>query len=444
MNRTPFIASSLVLNLALLASLAWRPSLAPPGVRHFLGRLVQPAPASAPAPLAKPKPPPAAKPRLWTTLDTGDDLAGLVAKLRAAGFPAGIVRAIVGAELGARYDARMRALFEPDASTPFWKVRPNFPGSGDKRLEEMNRLQRERATLTHDLFQDPFFADDADITAAQRRQFGSLSRQKIDQVRRIEDDYAEMSSAIRAGMGGITLPEDREKLALLAREKRADLAAMLTPEELADYELRSSPITSRLRTILGGFDPNEAEFRAVFQAQKELNDKFPGGSALSADQQQRQAAQQAFHDQLQRDLGPARYADYLRETDREYQQLSRIALQQGVPAATAIQAYTLRDTLAQESGRIFDDAALNVDEKRAALQTLAQNTRNQILATLGPAAGPPYLKVADQWLNNVERGAAVSFSENRTMTIMSDSGMSTYGFGGGPTYRRLPTPTPGR
>ena len=81
--------------------------------------------------------------------------------------------------------------------------------------------------------------------------------------------------------------------------------------------------------------------------------------------------------------------------------------------------------------------------KRVALQALAQNTRNRILATLGPAAGPEYVKVADSWLNNVERGSAVSFTRGTTMAIITDQGTMSYS--GGAEYRRLPpVPQPGR
>src|SRR5258707_692709 len=124
-----------------------------------------------------------------------------------------------------------------------------FAGSGVLNVAILAALalQPSLAPSTfRDLLNDPFFATD-DVSATQRRQFGNLSRQKVDSVQRIEDDYSEMTSAIRAAMAGITLPEDRDKLALLAREKHADLAAVLTPGELADYELRSSPITSLLR-----------------------------------------------------------------------------------------------------------------------------------------------------------------------------------------------------
>ena len=215
------LTGSLAVNLALFCALAWRPALAPPAFRDFFTRnfhaAVEPANVT---PVNLRPPPPAEKPKLWTAF-TSDDLATLVARLRAAGFPPEIIREIVQAQVNARYDARIRALQDPDPNTPFWKLPSSMVafGATSKTREEINQLQRERSKLVRDLLRDDFFAT-SDVNAAQRRQFGNLPRNKLDAAQRIEDDYAEMTSAIRAAMKGVTLPEDREKLALLEREKR--------------------------------------------------------------------------------------------------------------------------------------------------------------------------------------------------------------------------------
>ena len=435
-------AGSFLANAVLVAVLALKPTLAPPAFRDFFARHFHTERAT-PAPVV---PRPASPPRhkLWATLDTGGDYPALIARLRAAGFPPALIREIISREIGARYETRMQALTEPDPNTPFWKLRSGFFGMGDKRLEEYEQLWRERTKVLRDLFNDDFFATD-DVTVEQRRKLGNLPRQKIDQLQRIEDDYAEMMSAIRSAMGGVTLPGDLEKLALLARERRADLAAVLTPEELADYELRSSPITNYLRSRLTTFDATEAEFRAIFAAHQALSDKFPGGAqtAMMDDSQQRNTAQKEFNDQLRAGLGDARYADFLRETNNEFKQLNRFVQRESLAPDTATQAFGFRDTVERESNRIYDDATLNAGQKRTALQTLAQNTRTQLNALLGPVAGPAYVKIADQWLGNVENGAAVRFNNSAPMVILFEGGSVIFSSSGGMTYRRIQEPKPG-
>lgn len=434
-----FILASLLGNAVLAALFLARPTLAPSGVRDFFSPAAKPA-ASVRVAANAPKPPASPRPPLWTVVHS-EDPRTYVARLRAAGFPPAIIRALVAAEINARYEERMRALQDPEPDAPFWKMRSNYFMPGDKRLEEMNQLARERAKILRDLFADDYFASD-DVTAAQRRQFGNLSRSAIDAVQRIEDDYTEMSAAVRASTNGILLAEDREKLALLAREKHADLAAVLSPAELADYEMRTSPTTNALRSRLAGFDANEAEFRTVFQAQQSLNEKFPG-SFGSVDYETRLAAQRAYEDQLRTGLGEARYADFRRETSNDFQQLSRLAQRDNLPREVTVRAYALRESAAQESNRIFDHSEMSVDDKRAALQTLAQTTRAQLLATLGPAVGPEYVKTSESWLSGLERGSAVSFARNTSMVVVGPQG--TMSFTGGPEFRRLPgTPPPGR
>lgn len=449
---TLLLAGSLVANAALVALFAFQPVLAPPAIRSLFTRRSTPvatgtdqatarqAAESRATKAAAAKA--AADAQVWESLHP-DDLKGLVASLRAAGFPPAVIRSVVSSLIGARFASRYRELMGADDNTPYWKVSSNIFGPNDtKRMEQYRQLMSDRAKLQRELLGDDFFNNNGEVTAAQRRQFGDLPRSKIDLLQRIGDDYAEMTSQIRAGMQGITLPEDREKLALLDREKHADLAAILTPDELADYEMRSSPITNLLRSRLGTFDPSEAEFRAIYQVQQSISDKFAAnGGPTGGDYQLRQTLQQQFTEQMKTALGPARYAEYDRAMNRDYQQLTRLAERENIPATTTLQAFNLRDSVATESNQIFDNPALDAAQKRLALESLAQNARAQLLATLGPTVGPAYVKIADPWLSNVERGSAISFNGPASGT-MTSNGVTMFTGGSSPSYRRVPAPRP--
>ena len=445
--RVLFLAASLALNGACLAVFAFRPAVAPAPVRDFFVRNFHRG-AEVPKPRAQPvAPKPVARNQLWPALDAGDDLKTLVGRLRAAGFPAEIIRAMVLAEISARYDARMRSMFEPDPDTPFWKLSTNIFSSGDKRMEQYGAMQRERAKLQRELFADPFFSTD-DVTSAQRRQFGNLPKQKIDLLQRIEDDYAEMTAAIRSATNGILLAQDRDKLGLLQRERLVDLASVLSPQELTEYQMRSSPVTNMLARQLAGFNASEAEFRAIFQAQQAFSDRVTATSlSPGANYEDRRAAQQLLNEQLKASLGEARFAEYQRETDRSYQQLLRLAERESIPKETALRAYNVRDSVAVESHRIVDDDTLTLDQKRFELQALADRTRNQLLGILGPSAGPTYVKVVDQqWLSMVQRGNAVSFTGSTGSMTMSMGGSGSSGlpvsisFGSSPSFRNVAQP----
>jgi hypothetical protein len=452
-SSTLLLAGSLFLNVALVALFAFQPVLAPPALRGFFSRVPKATltatsqtvirdggrSATLKATTAKA----VADAGVWESLQP-DDLKGLVARLRAAGFPASVIRSVVSSLISARFAPRYRELMGADPNTPFWKVGSSIFGPNDtKRMEQYQQLNRDRSKLQRELLGDDLLGNNGEVTAAQRRQFGDLARSKIDLVQRISDDYAEMTSQVRAGMQGITLPEDREKLALLNRERHADLAAVLTPEELAEFEMRASPLTSMMRSRLGTFEPSDAEFRAIYQVQQSISDQFAAGGGPQGDFEMRRTLGQQYFDQMKSALGPARYAEYDRSQNRDFQQLSGLAQRANLSPDIAIQAFNLRDTVATQSNQIFDDPTLSADQKRAALASLAQNTRTQLLTSLGPTVGPAYVDVANQWLNNIERGSAVSFNGPPTGTMsQSSSGVTMFMGGSSPVYKRLPPSRP--
>ena len=162
----------------------------------------------------------------------------------------------------------------------------------------------------------------------------------------------------------------------------------------------------------------EEEFRAIYRIQRPFTDTlFPMGMGnVGADtMQQRRDAQKQVADQLKVALGDSRYADYARASNNEFQQLNRIAQRENIPVETAVRVFNLRDSVAQESNRIFGDNTQTADQKRAALQALAQTIKGQIVTSLGPSAGNAYVKTA-HWLSLIERGGAVTFGPDGNVT----------------------------
>ena len=424
------ILISLAVNVGLLAAFAIKPTLAPAALRPLLPRTPvaenagrakpERAAAQARSASARKTAPDAAPNRsgLWAALDS-NDLPALVSRLRAAGFSRPMVLAIVNAKLESIFADRFKAVVGDIENIPFWKPDPMNSANSTKFWEEYSQIHRERSKMLRDLLGDDSLAwAGADIAAAKQRQFGSIAPEKIDLVQRINEDYAEMASQIRAATQGITLPEDREKLALLEREKRADLGAVLTPAELEEYEMRTSPSTSRLRTPLSIMDASEEEFRAIFKVQQAFNDRINpvlGGMVPQPFLDDRREAQRQMYEQLKATLSPARYQDFVRASNSEYQQLYRVAQRDNVPIETANRAFAIRDGISAESVRIADDTSLSADQRRAALTSLAQQARTQILSTLGPGTGEAYVQSA-RWITWIERGTAVVFGPDGNVT----------------------------
>jgi hypothetical protein len=161
-------------------------------------------------------------------------------------------------------------------------------------------------------------------------------------------------------------------------------------------------------------DATEAEFRALYQIHLPYADVlFPGfgGSSLTTLEMllKRRELQDTLLAQASAALGESRAREFFRAGITEYQQLTRLAQRDNLPPDTAALVFDVRDQVASESKRIYENRALNTEEKRAALQALAQTTSNQLLVTLGSNAGQQYLKSAT-WLPVIANGAMITFS----------------------------------
>jgi hypothetical protein len=359
----------------------------------------------------------------------GNDPVALRDLLRGAGLPDDTVRSLVGTAIWSRYRERMKALQpKPDTDKPWWKNDQNnwYGGMTREQRSEMRRLQREASDESTRILGP---AKDNSGWGWQDNRLGFLPESKRKDYQEIEQDYQDLIQEVQQDMQGFTLPSDAEKIRFLKEEQKRDLAAILTPQELADYELRMSSTAQQLRWKMTKFDGSEEEYRKIFSIQKafddtQLTDAYGNPVNQSGeDWKKRREAEKALGEQIKAALGTERYADYVRSQNYEYQQLTAAAKRLSLPPETATQVYNLRDTVSAESQRIADNENLGTEQKKQAFADLAARTREQVRASLGGEAAEVYLKGGMNWLNNVEQGQVITFSENGQQ-MNSTSGIS--------------------
>jgi hypothetical protein len=180
----------------------------------------------------------------------------------------------------------------------------------------------------------------------------------------------------------------------------------------------------RLRTGFTLLDATESEFRAIYKAHESVKDVlYPmssGGMVLitqDVTEKRRQAATQ-INEQLKATLGEARFAQYQRATDSDFQQLYRLGQRENVPYDTLVRAHDVRGPAADASVKILEDTTLEPDAKRAALKELAQQARTTLLSTLGPSVGPAYV-ANSRWLMYLDQGRAVTVGPDGTTSTRS-------------------------
>jgi hypothetical protein len=337
-------------------------------------------------------------PSAWKTLINGDEPADWVKSLRAAGFPDSIISAVVGAQIRERYSARRSAL-QSKSDDQYWSKSWNNWGGGDPETRAALRAlwREEREQLKRALGDS--YADSPEYQRAMQRQFGNIPKEKLNALQTINEDYQELTSEIHQSASGFMLPEDREKLAFLEKEKRADLEAILTPQELQDYELRSSQTANSLRWQLTAFTPSEQEFRSIFNLQREFDLEFSNRRSTTdeAANQLRATAETAMQEQIKASLGEARYAEYQRAKDHNYQQLASLTDRLGLPKESAVTVYNLAKDIEKRSQQIRSDPKLKGDARNEALAKLAEEANATILKQLGDRGADAYKENGGGW-----------------------------------------------
>lgn len=358
-----------------------------------------PAPANPPAT----GPAAGANPQTWAQLNAGD-LSATVARLRAEGLPPALIRMIVRTLLSEQFDERRKAMIEAIKAQPWWLGESfNF----DPKISALRRqINRDLEDRVNQLLGSHDGLSEAQL-ASQRRAYGDIPQEKIEALRRIDTDYAQMMNEVRTQAQGMVLAEDREKLALFEREKRADVTALLSPAELFEMDLRSSPTAGELRGRLAAFEPTEEEYRTLFKLQKTVDDQFGSPQNLSVEQRnQRNQALAKLLPEVETALGPARYAEFKETTDGNYLTANNLVRRFDLPATTTREIIAIQKDINQRAETLRGDRALAPDARNAQLMALGQEANTRLSPLLGNDALNAYKQGGGGWINTLVRPPA--------------------------------------
>ncbi len=378
---TLLLAASLVANIALIAVFVTRSadlgaSSPPTGASRSTSSTSSAAPKAAPSTDASAK---------ASNASPSDDARDL-----ALGRAFARLVQTAGAEAGAK-DGR------------WWRGK----SSGLSREQELAAQRELSDALIAAFGHDPLFGGDSDTKLA------FLSSNKRTALRRITQDYDEMMAKFTAG--GVQLASDKEKLKLLRAERDRDIAALLTPSELADYELRTSSSAAAVRSRYGDAIASEDDFKKLFALQKAYDEKFPAdaltGRLTPETMRARSEAQQQLQADIRAAVGDESYAALRRATDSELRTLDSLVSRLGLPANTTDRVATARETYAAESQRINADTTLTPTDRRAQLQALATKAKSDLNSTLGTEVADAFAPRAS-WVGMLQNGLAFSTTPN--------------------------------
>lgn len=384
----------------------------------------------------------------WAALQSDGDLPGLVARLRAAGYPKHVIAVIVSQAVNEQNAARWKELTLPPVNGEYWTTR--LPGVSAASLRDpavlaaRRKLSLEQSNQIKELIGSTGVEESPEYLASQRRQYGNLSADKIAQVQDIVRDYQELTQQVRADMQGVTLPEDREKLAFVEAERRKDLAKIMSPEEFDEYMMRTSSTASSVRSQLSAMNPTEQEFRAIYKLQETFDDQFgpnsPNQRGTQESAQARNAAQKQLLEDIKGLLGPERGAEYERSRDYTYQSAVNIVRRLDLPKENAVTVFELQKETQQRTAELQRDRSLNAEQRQAQLAALSAEVHGKVTAALGERGAAAYQESGGFWLRNIvppQPGAGPVPIPSTTTVIQSNGATIIMS---GPANAAPPTP----
>ncbi|HUG11987.1 MAG TPA: hypothetical protein VMM36_13285 [Opitutaceae bacterium] len=327
-------------------------------------------------------------PATWQSINPGDDLAAMVANLRAAGFPPKVIRTMVEQMVQDRFDKRYAAV-----APPYWKRW----SPTQEQVAARQRLDEERSKIVENLLGDDTRPSVNLGTADREARYGSLPDEKIDAIAQIERDYEQVGREARAGRAKNMMDrmnETREQQALMEQQGFADLATVLTPEELDEFKLRNSSTASRTMNRLQSIDVTEAEYEALYREQQSYDESTANlkmvGEIDAETWAKQNAATDAFNDQVKAVLNDDRFYQYLEASDFRYAHLSKTL--KAFPSVTPDATYQLLK-LQQETqiavSRLYENKAIpqaQRDAQRVELLTAASGKLDTLLGRETAAA----------------------------------------------------------
>ncbi len=336
----------------------------------------------------------------WGMVES-DDYKKYIANLRSIGCPRETVRDIILADVNKLYASRFAPFAEPPRTNDFWKPAP-LRGADEERLKKRLELVREKKALLKELLGEDIDVKDEPSPAGTDPRVELLSflpKEKIQQLIEMDETFNARVNKLLGNKGRPTA-EDVKEFNRMEAEKRAELAGVLSPQELEDFNLRASRTANIMRATMGDFAMTEQEFRDVFKVRQQFDEQF--GANIGFDDGPRAAARWETERQIRAVMGDQRYTEYIRERDWAQSTLQNIAKDFSIPKEQAVQVFDVKLAAQQQSDAIRFNPQLDETQRRAELMSLQDQTKGAVGRILGEKAMDAYTKEGF-WIRNLAR-----------------------------------------
>ncbi len=348
------------------------------------------------------EPSPAAEKFTWQRVESAD-YKTYIANLRAIDCPEETIREIIVTDVNKLFAPR-EAPFRSELTAPFpWEGSGNISYSSlteaERRAEfekkkQLREVQLEKRTLLKELLniETPLetlrgvHTRDYELFEAA---FNSVRADKREMVRQIQENYWQVSDATSDQFNGLRSPEYLEEYKRNNAERRRQLAQVLTPQELEEYELRASSTATRLAAQLSQFNPFPEEFRQIARIRKAIDEPFGGALTVRSTEQSPEAnaqRQKESNEQIRGILGEERFAEYERSQDYNFTRLATLGERYNIPKESVLKAYEIQKTANERFQKVNADGALSNDQRQEAYRAVQSEIAAGLTEALGEKA----------------------------------------------------------
>jgi hypothetical protein len=347
----------------------------------------------------------------WASIES-TNYSTYINNLRSIGCPEETVRDIIItdiAKLFAKRRAAVRAQVQP---FKFWQTGDalqNDYSSNPELQRQLQELDKEQRALVKQLLGVDYHAELSRYLFDENyedRMYGFLPAEKQETLKNLQSKFDDLEQQIYARSKGMLLDEDQEQLRRIAKDREAELAKVLSPEELEEYELRNSSTANSMRAQMTGFQPNEDEFRRIFRLQKTFDNEFSQAFDLTDEAQTevkaraQQDAQLALNDEVKKILGEKRFTEYQRSQDPDYRTLSQVADRFDLAPDVVSRVYGMKQEAERQKSAIESNPNLTDEQRQAALSGIARETERSVAKEMG-GVFKSYFKTGGNWIRNL-------------------------------------------
>ncbi|MBA4148791.1 MAG: hypothetical protein H0X66_11815 [Verrucomicrobia bacterium] len=343
----------------------------------------------------------------WSHLESAD-YREYIEKLRLVGCPGATIKDIIITDIMRLYAARRGEFYHNGREFRFWetdekrKLKASQLEEREKQLaqidDEIPTVLRELLGINYEREINKFFVD----ANEDERRLNFISEDKRDQVLSLRDEIEGMREKILGKATGALLPAQIEEMRRIEEHRRAMLAQILSPSELEEFELRTSETADRLRGELIGFEPSAEEFRNIYSAMKEHDEKFAHTDAdhpLIARAKEEEL--RAIENELRRQMGETRYAEYQRARDPEFRSAALFAELYELPSSTAAHIFDIQQIAMEERMNLLSNGNIPEENRLAALQAIQAETEKSLLRILGTKLLSNYTQSSGSWVTEL-------------------------------------------